>query len=365
MTAKSMKISMPYRHYYYLKILADLRRETISDAIRYLFNNFDESSDRWIEKRFAHFDRPVLEFRVDEDLLNVNIESVMKRLESLPSGIRPITDGPYETDVKFFEDDESQGIEILGYKICDFKKEVNWEKMSSIYALVKDKFPFEMTARQFEIYRRVGSQFWRLTQDRDRETMPLAGHTAMDVGAYVGQRALAMHYCTGKTGRVYAIEVEDENFKLLKKNAEINSFDNFIPIQEATDEIPRITQLYTRDSQSMSHGLRPFEDIEDPERLHGNQTMKSKEVQTKTLDQIFHEQGITHMDVIHISVTGHEIPVLKGMNALLPTLRTLRVSCPYKSNGIPNIDTAQEILEAKGFGNFSRHGAALICEKSA
>lgn len=359
-------ITLPYRHYYCLNLLRLLRRVSHQEAVDYLFANIDENSDNWIDTRYAHFDKPPVDLDVSSLKHPVSLESLMRRIQGLPSEIRPVTDGPYSKEVTFERDADYIAINLLGYKIYDFDDHRNRERVSRILPLVEDLFPFEMTLDEYGVYRDAGSQFWRLTQEPERETMPAAGETAMDVGAHIGYRALAMHYCVGPSGSVYAIEVEDDNFELLQKNVVANNINNFTAIQAAVDSVPRTATLYSRDRKSMAHGLRKFEDIEDPsaiDRIH-NRTQFTKEVSTTTLDQIFSQCDIDRVDNMHISVTGHEIEVLKGINDILPRLSTLRVSCPYKSDGIPNVETAEKILEAKGFADFSRSGSAVIGRRS-
>ena len=358
------KITLPYRHYYYLKILSSLRRETVQQAIEFLYANIDESADNWINTRFAHYDKPAVDIDVSSIRAKVNEISLMRKIQALPPGIKPVTDGLYSLDIKFEEDEHYTIICLLGYKIYDFRRrDDEIINVPPIYNLVKDKFPFSMTTQQYDVYRRVGSQFWRLIRDNDQETMPQEGGISMDVGCYVGLRALAMHYCVGPNGKVYAIEVEDENYKLLKRNIEVNHLKNIFPIQEAVDFTSRTATLYTRRPQSMSHGLKNFKDIEDPTILTANWTSYRKEVATITMDDLFKKYAIEKVDNMHISVTGHEIEVLNGINTILPQLKKVRVSCPYKTNGIPNIETAKEILEQKGFSNFTIHGSAIIGER--
>jgi len=394
------QITIPFRHYNYLKTLSSLRRETVQQAIEFLYENVEESDNNWIDKRFSYLNRPPVIIRIndtksnfdenslirrvqgwvnhqlnrlnssplilniDDEKGNVDEASLIRRIQGLPMGIKPITDGPYSLDVKFEDDGQYTVIHILGYKIYDFKNPGNALGVKNIHRLVEDKLPFAMTMEQYDVYRRAGSQFWQLVQQRDVQTMPKEGETAMDVGAHVGYRALAMHYCVGAKGKVYAIEVEDENFELLKKNVEINHLENMIPIQEAVDYTSRIATLYTRNKKSMAHGLKPFESIEDPSFGSGkNATNFSKSVQTITMDDLFAKCSIEKVDNMHISVTGHEIEVLNGMNKILPLLKKIRVSCPYSTDGIPNIGTAKEILKQKGFSNFNVHGAAIIGER--
>ncbi len=355
------KITLPYRHYYYLKILSSLRRETIQEAINFLYSNMDEDNNNWIDLRFSHLDKPEVVIDVSGLKFNVHENSLMRRIQALPAGIKPVTDGPYCLDVKFGSDGDYSTINLLGYTIFDYKENRNIDRISRIYPLVAHKFPFKMTLEQYGIYRDAGSQFWRLTQEKEKETMPKIGDIAMDIGAYIGHRALAMHYCAGKTGMVYAIEVEEDNFKLLKKNIEANNIKNLIAIQEAIDIKPRVTTLYTRDKKSMAHGLKMFEAIEDPSSIDKNQVSKlTKTVNTITMDMLFEKYNIDRVDNLHISVTGHEIEVLQGINEILPKLKIIRVSCPYYTKGIPNIGSAKKLLEEKGFANFSTHGSAII-----
>jgi hypothetical protein len=153
-----IKISLSYPHYYYLNVLRLLRRETTQQAIEFLYSNVEENSDNWIDKRFAHYsDRPPKEIDVSSLDFKVNEASLMQRIQGLPSGIKPVTDGPYSLDVSFEEDAGYTIINLLGYKIYDFKKtdqEISYDLPR--YRLIEDKFPFAMTMQQYYVYRRAG-----------------------------------------------------------------------------------------------------------------------------------------------------------------------------------------------------------------
>ncbi|MBC22592.1 MAG: hypothetical protein CMJ32_01575 [Phycisphaerae bacterium] len=358
------QIELPYRHFYYLTILKNLRRIDHSAAIEYLFNNVEENSNNWIDERYKHFDRPARLLEVSDSAGAYPMESLMKRIQGLPPEIRPVTDGPYTQDLSFDVDGDHIVVSMLGYKICDFREHRNKERVARILPLVEDLLPMPMTPDQYGVYRDVGSQFWRLVQERDRESMPGEGETAMDVGAHIGYRALAMHACVGESGKVYAIEVEDENYEVLLKNIRINQLDNFFGIQAAVDSIPRKATLHSRDPRSMAHGLRSFEEIQDPSAIDrkDNLTSYTKEVQSTTLDEVISSNGIESIDNMQISVTGHEIEVVVGINTVLPRIKSIQVSCPYYRNGIPSEMFVMELLKAKGFGNFRKKGSATIAD---
>jgi len=116
------KITLPYRHYYYLKTLSSLRRETVQQAIEFLYANMDENPDNWIDIRFAHYDKPAVDIDVTHVKAKVNEISLMRKVQALPPGIKPITDGPYSLDVIFEEDKKYSIIKLLGYKIYDYKE---------------------------------------------------------------------------------------------------------------------------------------------------------------------------------------------------------------------------------------------------
>lgn len=189
--------------------------------------------------------------------------------------------------------------------------------------------------------------------------MPSLGQIAMDVGCYIGHRALAMRKLVGKNGLVYAIEAVDENFELLQKNISENNFNNIIPVKSVVDNYPKQTTLYSRQKGSMAHGLRKFELIEDPSAIDLKNVTSSKSiVQTTTLNNLILDLKIKNIDMMHISVTGHEKEVLEGLGQSSKIVKNLRVSCPYTRNKISGIKIANEILNEYGYKIIRTHGSA-------
>lgn len=70
------------------------------------------------------------------------------------------------------------------------------------------------------------------------------GDTVLDVGANIGYYTLIFARLVGKSGRVFAFEPDPDNFALLKKNVELNGYNNVTLVQKAVADKNGILNLY-------------------------------------------------------------------------------------------------------------------------
>jgi len=63
------------------------------------------------------------------------------------------------------------------------------------------------------------------------------GDIVVDVGASIGYFTLLAAKLVGNKGKVFAFEPGPENFKILKKNVEVNKYDNVILEQKSVSDI--------------------------------------------------------------------------------------------------------------------------------
>ncbi|MDC1497504.1 FkbM family methyltransferase, partial [Pelagibacteraceae bacterium] len=312
-----MNLEIPFSHYYYFNLLRLLRRDTSEQSLEFLFNNVSESSNDWLSIRYKHYLKKNKKIFFSKTPLNFTVQMFLKKIQGLPPEIRPFSDGPYSNDFKILSNNEHNILEFDNIKFYDYKKNRNNHRIIPIFNLVKDKFEIKFNnIDEYGSYRDIGSQYYRLIKEKEVNFMPKQGQNAMDVGCYIGHRAIAMSKLVGSKGVVYAIEAEENNFNLLKKNIYENNLKNIIPINVAVDDFPKKTFIYSRQKNSMAHGLRKFENIEDPSAIDiENRTQYKKEIQTTTISEVMSNYKISSIDMMHISVTGHEYEVINGIGS--------------------------------------------------
>ncbi len=74
------------------------------------------------------------------------------------------------------------------------------------------------------------------------------GQTFVDIGANIGYYTLLAARQVGPAGRVYAFEPDEENFKLLQKNTEINGYSNVTSVSPPGHASNNVRQMDAEES---------------------------------------------------------------------------------------------------------------------
>ena len=74
----------------------------------------------------------------------------------------------------------------------------------------------------------------------------------IDIGAHIGYFSLIFAKLVGNNGKVFSFEPEPENYKILKKNIEINNYQNVILEQKGVSDINNSVKLYSGSTSSGS-----------------------------------------------------------------------------------------------------------------
>ena len=133
-----------------------------------------------------------------------------------------------------------------------------------------------------------------------------SGMVFVDIGAHIGYYTLLASTLVGREGKVFAFEPEEQNYKLLSRNIELNRFRNAVAIRQAVFNRARSVRMML-DGKSTHHFV-----VEGDDR-----SSQVIDVMATTLDDFFARQGWSPVDLIKIDVEGAELSVLEGMVALL------------------------------------------------
>jgi FkbM family methyltransferase len=157
------------------------------------------------------------------------------------------------------------------------------------------KWPSQVKIVVDDVYERAAyDRFWDVQQ----------GFKVLDVGAYIGVYTLKAAKKVGCQGRVISVEPEEENFRFLLKNIEINGFDNIIPVRAALSDFEGNGLLYLSAPGSGEHSML-------------SRSQKKINVPVQTVDGLMRKLRMDSLDVMKIDVEGAEIQVLKGSNQML------------------------------------------------
>jgi len=168
------------------------------------------------------------------------------------------------------------------------------------------------------------------------------GDVVLDLGANIGYYTLIFAKLVGEGGKVFAFEPEPDNFALLKKNVEINGYQNVILVRKAVSNKTGKFKLYLSDDNKGGHSMYP---------LSPQDGSQSIEIEAIRLDDYF-ENYDGKIDFIKMDIEGAEEKAIQGMSSLLKKNKNVKIVSEFnpptlKQGGIE----PEEYLELlTGFG---------------
>lgn len=198
-----------------------------------------------------------------------------------------------------------------------------------------------------------------------------AGDTVLDIGAHIGYHTLTMANLVGPRGKVYAFEPDPVNFSLLKKNIEVNGYQNAVLWQKAVSNKNGQEKLYIGKKSNALNRIY--------NSRHGQSSINIESVR---LDDFIYGR----VDLMKIDINGGEGIAFEGMQSILR--RTSKIILEFypvfvKEGGVDPmriLNTLQQngfklsqikgteleyINDVKLFLEGLNGGSNLFCEKNA
>ncbi len=142
------------------------------------------------------------------------------------------------------------------------------------------------------------------------------GDVVVDVGANVGYYTLIAAQKVGKTGQVWAFEPDPDAFEILRRNVELNGYDNVQLVPKALGAEPGTLRLYRHPTNRGDHR------VYDP-----GDAREAVDVEVTTLDQYFATRE--RVDLVKIDTQGAECTILAGAGETLKRHDDVRVIMEY------------------------------------
>lgn len=154
------------------------------------------------------------------------------------------------------------------------------------------------------------------------------GDVLLDIGAHIGYYTLLFARIVGKEGKVYAFEPDPANFVLLKKNVEINDYQNVILVDKAVSDKSGKNKLYKSEKLETS--------VNSIYNIHSGH--KFIDIESVRLDDYFKNYN-GKIDWIKIDIEGAELAALQGMASLLEKNKNIKIvtelaPCNLEESGI-------------------------------
>lgn len=354
----SEKLEIPATHFWHLKRFANARGESISESASFLLTNGARKKKNWIStsRKYNKPGKDELKKVPIESSVSASAEELMLRIQALPQRIRGALDGPIGVPLEFdVSSDGIQKVKIGEHTFLDPAPPGNRD--ITMYKMVQDKLDKDMSIDEYRIMSRVNSQYLRLKRNTHKYTMPSEGQIAVDAGCYIGYKAFAMADLVGPSGKVIAIEAEKSNFDILRRNVEDNGMsERIIPMHCALDSEEIEKQLFTRKEGTMANSLVSFDTFK---------VRKTTTVQTRTLESVFKEVGVDHIDNIHVSVNGYERQVLDGLGSFVDKVNLFRVTCPFEIEGKSVREAVNEYFKSNNIPIAGKWGGAIVAGKDS
>ncbi|MFC1741084.1 FkbM family methyltransferase [Nanoarchaeota archaeon] len=168
------------------------------------------------------------------------------------------------------------------------------------------------------------------------------GDWVIDLGACIGYYTLVFAKLVGPKGKVFAFEPDKDNFKLLKKNVQLNDFNNVVCINKAVIDKVGTENLYLSDN--IGGHVMYKETFEKS---------KSVKVQTTTVDEYFKDVN-RNFNLIKMDIDGSEARAIHGASRLLDRNAKIKMLVEFaperlKDSGIDNPNEFLDMLQDKGF----------------
>ena len=175
-----------------------------------------------------------------------------------------------------------------------------------------------------------------------------SGLTIVDVGANIG---VTSNYFSQFASKVYSIEPSESHMKCLREMVRFNKNENITPIQVA---------IYSKDCE-LDFGHNQNKTMYSLHTAVWDKDLGTEKVRAVTLDTLFKEQKIDHVDFMKLDVEGseHEILGSDTFDLVANKIDSILVEHHVWSNRNPN--QLREALRTRGFrANYIPNDATLI-----
>ncbi len=173
---------------------------------------------------------------------------------------------------------------------------------------------------------------------------PKPGELIIDCGPFMGFGELHMSPLI-EEGHIFAVEASSHCFAMLQKNLGENDISNVTAMHNGVWKDGGFLELNTAYAQ----GNSLVEKIHNDE-LYGDEDKGTERVETKAVDQIVQENGLTRVDMLSLTLNGAEIEALIGAHDTLRNLRPrVRLAGWYERDGQPIWSATETLLKDAGY----------------
>lgn len=154
------------------------------------------------------------------------------------------------------------------------------------------------------------------------------GDIILEAGAATGEYTVEAAHRIGGSGRLITFEAEPLNFKSLTRNIMLYDLENITTehmalSKDGTEQLSfEVTGTIADHRVDAADHQNAFPDSQD--------SNKTIEVASTTIDEYCNKNNIDHIDMLKITVNGHEGEILRGAKEMLPDTHYVFSNYPYE-----------------------------------
>jgi FkbM family methyltransferase len=177
----------------------------------------------------------------------------------------------------------------------------------------------------------------------EKKYSPKTSDRILDVGGGLGLDLPRWSKLVGVDGHIWVIEPDDDAYRRCSKLIGLLPLGNVTIIKKALGASPGAATLVKVSGNSHKNF------IIEPGKIQGN-SYATQIVDVVTLDEIFTQYNIGHIDFCKINVEGFEVNVLNGARLSLEFVSNLVVSChDFLGEEFATFDEVNTLLKLSGF----------------
>jgi FkbM family methyltransferase len=177
------------------------------------------------------------------------------------------------------------------------------------------------------------------------------GGVMIEAGAYVGFKAIGYADHVGPGGKVIAIEIDRDNFELMRLNVEQNGLQDVVDCVNCGVWSKR-DRVVDRFRDRTAHTIARTEE-------HPYCT-SADTIATDTLDNIIDASGVETVDFLNLQLNGAEIEALEGLQRRLESVKVLHIAACFSRGEVRNADVVTRMLERRGCVILGRSETGVI-----
>lgn len=176
---------------------------------------------------------------------------------------------------------------------------------------------------------------WEIKKYLDKYSIK-KGDTIFDVGSYCGYSVYNFSKMTGKNGKVFCFEPDEENYKLLTKNIKNHNLKNVVPIKKGMWSETTELSFYKEGSLGSSittMGYRP---------THVTQS----KIKTLKFEDSFNNLGLKELNFVKMDIEGAEVEVIESSLDFIKNKNIhFSISCHPRNHNGRSVYTSEMLLK--------------------